>query len=253
MVREQPSDASEVLNDRGHLAADLLDQLELGMLTPQQRGAVIAHLQDCAACAEKHAKLQADMQHFRAQVAPKTAARVAGGVRAKRWRSIGTWILAPTLAAAAAIALVTLRPGRVGDDLRIKGEPAVRIVAKRREAVFPVEDGTVLAPGDRIQFLLTPAGSTHLLVAFRDASGVVGLYASHKGGSVELAPEQRALPGSVELDETLGRELIVFVFSRERLAADTVTGILKARGTVTPAELSRPAHVVTREIVKAAP
>jgi hypothetical protein len=89
-------------------------------------------------------------------------------------------------------------------------------------------------PGDDVRFVLTgtPEGSAYVLVASVDAAGKANLYFPYEGeGSAPLpGPGRWEVPGSIELDDTLGPERVYVFFSSEPVAAASVREALADLG-----------------------
>ena len=76
---------------------------------------------------------------------------------------------------------------------------------------------------------MQPAGAKYLLVGSRDGAGAFSVY--HPFGAQQSQPVAGAkveLPGSVELDGTLGEERVVAAFSDEPITAAQLEAAVKA-------------------------
>lgn len=246
-------------NDRGHLSSLTLDLLLLSSLPADQDSAARAHLEACASCRGALEELQAEQRQFAASVLPRTLPKVEARVLAPSplARLSNWWKAAIPLTvaagAAAALALVVARPGAgvVEDpDLRIKGGPVLQVFAARGEAVFQVKEGTRLKPGDRIRFVVERAGSgPHVTVASIDGARQISLYYPPEGqAGVPLTASKAELPGSIELDDTVGDEQLFAFFSDEALAPESVRQALQRW----PAPPELPAKLVTLSFHKEA-
>jgi hypothetical protein len=161
-------------------------------------------------------------------VFPRTRAAVAERVSRRWWR----WAL-PALgmlaAASACLFLITpTRPANV--DLLEKGSRTLAIFAARDQSVLPVaDDHTKLRSGDRIRFVLWPAGHRFALIASVDGAGKPTIYFPFQGTRSAALPAgpRVELPGSILLDESPGPERVFAVLSPAPLAAATVLDALK--------------------------
>ena len=238
----------------GHLSTLVLDALALDSLDAVARGRAEDHLRTCARCRAESGALRARREQFTATVLPRTLPAIAERTSPRRWRHL-IWLAAPALAAA--MTLILLRPGarvvddigpghagdrlgelggELGDDLRIKGGPSLQVVARRGEQVVPVVDGTTLAAGDQIRFVIGVPRRGYLLIASVDGSGATTVYYPYGGShSAPVEPGPRIeLPASIVLDDAPGPERIVALWSSTPLAAGDVTARLAAIGARGP-------------------
>jgi anti-sigma factor RsiW len=226
-----------------HLSSFTLDALALGALPAAEAALAHAHLAGCAACTSQLEAVRASGEEFARSVLPRTLARVHERAARPAWtRFLRAWTLLPVsaLAAAAVLMLVlhgsaTLAPTtRAGDDsgLAIKGGATLRVFADHESHVFQVRDGDRLAPGDRIRFVVEPAGLPYLLVASVDGKGTPSIYYPYDArvsGRLTQAITIE-LPGSIVLDAAPGPERLFALFSREPLDAQVVRAALAELG-----------------------
>jgi hypothetical protein len=236
--------ASATAHPRGdHLSSETIDLLLLSALEAREANTAKAHLDDCNACRERWRELNEDKQRFEqfvfARTLPKVEARVAAS-RGSFFSRFKLKLVIPTLAVAGAAAalVLTTGPGTQTEDdsyVGLKGgqaAPSFEVIAMRGAGQFPVKDDTVLQPNDRIRFVVNPAGAKYLLVASTDGAGLFSVY--HPFGAAQSHPldgkAKVELPGAVELDETLGSEKLVAVFSDQPITAQQVEAALKLDG-----------------------
>lgn len=243
------------MNERGHLSAETIDLLMLSSLAPEQTSQARAHLDACVSCRERWSELEEDRQRFLQVVYPRTLPGVEARARPP---GLGAWLrqrwalaLPAVGLAAAAVLLVVLAPPAVDEGyVGVKG-PLGRfeVVASRGPDQFAVKSGTVLRPGDRIRFVVEPGDARYVLIASKDGAGQVTIYYPYAGAASAAVGEGRQeLPGSIELDEALGRERVVAVFSDVPIRSDEVRRALEASAPVSVPGAS----VRTLELVKEA-
>jgi hypothetical protein len=217
-----------------HLSALQLDGLALGALDDVGARRAEDHLAACVTCRQQADVLRASRDHFSASVLPRTLPALRARA-APWWSRRMTWIAAPVLAAA--VALVMLRGGAPvddlgSDDLRVKGDASLQIVARRGDRVGLVAAGDTLAAGDAIRFVVTTPRAGYLLIASIDGRGATSIY--YPAAGVASAPVPAAarleLPGSIVLDDAPGPERMVALWSARPLPADAVTAALAAIG-----------------------
>jgi hypothetical protein len=211
-------------------ASDLsLDRLALGELGAEERTALAAHLSGCADCAAANARLAEQRALFdRQELIPNLAADAlmrAQSQRRRTWR----WLVAPlglVAASAAAFALfVTPAP-----ESRTKGEFSLSPYVLHAESASAgaLHLGEPLHPGDRLQFRYNGGKAGHLAIVSVDATGEVSVY--YPPGPM-TAPVEAGndipLTSAVELDETLGREVIIGVRCEKPTAVAEIAGALR--------------------------
>lgn len=203
-----------------HVSAFTLDALALGALDPDREAAAHAHVASCAACRGARDAAAALREHFMIRVLP----RGLPARRHHRW----LWLAVPALAAALLVALwPRLEPPEQG-DLGIKGTASWQVFANRSGHTFAVHDGTELAAGDRIRFVVVPGGARYLLVASVDGRGAVTIYYPYEGSqSAPIDGERFELTGSIVLDAAPGPERIYALLSDEPITADAVRAPLR--------------------------
>ena len=218
-----------------HLDERTLDKLMMG-LPPSAEAE--AHLATCAACREELEERRKAAAHFESKVLPASLPKVRARVEAPHVRPLGRVVwLVPALAAAA-MALLVLRPrGPSGEelagDLRVKGGVTLQAFARRESSVFEVHEGQKLRPGDALRFVVWPGEHSHLAIASMDGRGQVSVYFPQQGGeSQAIPPGQRfELPLAIELDQALGKERVFALLSDAPLELAQVTSQLEALGT----------------------
>lgn len=231
-----------------HLSTFTLDALALDALDAGGEAQARDHLAGCARCREALEAARAAREHFQRTVLPRTVSAVRERARRSSWRlgwhhPLVPRLLIPAFAAAVALLLVTRTrhvPGPqdadLGAELGIKGAATLQVFASRDDHVFPVQDGSSLAPGDRVRFVVMPAGLPYLLIASIDGAGAATVY-HPPGGSESGRLDDRArleLPGSIVLDAAPGPERIYALFSRQAIAADQVASMLRDIGARGP-------------------
>lgn len=218
------------MNERGHLSAETIDLLMLASLPPPDVDRAKEHLSGCSSCQARWSELEEDKARFEQYVFPRTVSRIEERAHARsllerlgeRWR-----VLLPALGlAAAALVAVVATPWAAEEEpyLGVKGGgAAMEVVAHSGGGQFAVKSGARLRPKDRIRFVVEPAGAKYLLIASKDGQGNVTVYHPYDGRqSAAVGPGRQELPGAIELDEVLGPERLLAIFSDAPLSADEV-------------------------------
>ncbi|HEU4382145.1 MAG TPA: hypothetical protein VFR85_01480 [Anaeromyxobacteraceae bacterium] len=207
----------------GHLPAWLLERMAF---EPEATPAGDGHHQHHQACESCRATVEALRRERDAFLASRPARPFLAGLAAAETpsvperpasRSAWRWLFTGGLAAAGAAAVAIALWPAPGNEIRFKGEATFTLfVSRGGEAARPLETGETLRPGDLLRFGVVSPTPAHALVASIDEGGRVSRYhppTGSGGAPVEGRAQLQVLPGSVELDETVGREWIVLVLS----------------------------------------
>jgi hypothetical protein len=253
-------------NQRGHLSSETLDLLLLSALAAPDANAAKEHLDGCERCKDAWRELNEDKQRFDQFVFARTLPKVEARAAAQKAGFFGSfklpWLI-PAFGALAAIVIAVIVVKETGggtqteDDVYVGikgGGPSLEIFAQRGEAKSPfeVKRGVTLQPKDRIRFVVNPGNAKYLLIASRDGAGVFSVY--HPFGASESVrleaqvPRHLEVPNAVELDDTLGSETVVAVFSDAPVKASDLEAALKAGQRTLPN-----ATLVFVELAKARP
>lgn len=204
-----------------HISRLMLDALALGALDRDTADHIRAHLARCPACREDERAAAELREHF----ATSVLQRGLPLRRPRRW----PWLAAPLFATAAVLLLLIGRRPDQLPELAVKGDATWQVVAHRNGRTFAVHDGSELAAGDQLRFIVLPARARYLLVASVDGSGAVMIYYPYGGDqSMALAGDRVELAGSIELDAASGPERIYALLSDEPITAASVTPHLRA-------------------------
>jgi hypothetical protein len=209
-----------------------------GALAPHERLWLSLHLRRCEVCRRACADMQAERAIF--QSAPERATEVQQLVgqlprgpsvppaRPHRWVGYAAGAMA---VAASAVVLLVQWP-TVEDGLRAKGGDSFGLVVKHADTVTPL--GARCWPGDSLRAQL---GSSHgyvLLVGIDPQGHVSALHPFGGTESTPLSEAQEFTPGSWVLDDAVGRERFVAVFSNARVTLEQVRAAVGRAGAATP-------------------
>jgi hypothetical protein len=225
--RMNPLDAQRRRRGPTCLSDLSLDRLALNELGDQERAALTAHLADCPDCAAANTRLAEERALFAREAALANLAADAL-IRAQRqparrsWR----WLVAPlgALAAGAAAFALFVRPS---PEFRSKGEFSLSsyVLHPERGGAGTLHLGEPLHPGDRLQFRYNGGKGGHLAIVAVDQSGEVSVY--YPPGAMAAPVEAGTdlpLSSAVELDSTLGQEVIVGVRCERPIAVAEIAG-----------------------------
>jgi len=147
--------------------------------------------------------------------------------------------------AAAAIAVIIVRPNRGDEDIAVKGEPITLTIHRAGgPGSQPLATGDVVLPGDRIRFEVHAARRGYVAIVGVDGSGATTVYVPFASSDpVDFDPATGAvLPGAIKLDATPGDEHFYAVYASERFSIDSVAAALREHRAL-------PAGVVAAEVV----
>jgi hypothetical protein len=195
-------------------ASDLtLDRLILGEVDERERVLLTAHLAGCASCGGRSVALAEDRAKYVAN-APLANLAADAVARAEKKNDTRTLLLRRfflPFGLVGAMALVSVfMAGR--RETRTKGEFSLSayVLHPERGGEGSLHLGDPLHPGDKLQFRYNGARNGHLAIVAVDERGEVSVYYPPQGVAAPVtAGHDVPLSSAVELDATLGREVIV--------------------------------------------
>jgi hypothetical protein len=134
------------------------------------------------------------------------------------------WVLMACAAAASAVLVMLVlwwpgEPRPPEEGIRTKGAVRLLVFRKKGEAFEPTASGERFSPGDVVKFGVSVPAEGHLMVLGVEADGE--RYVAFPADGSELSrPVQattgpgEALPGAVELDDSMGEERLHLVFCK---------------------------------------
>lgn len=153
--------------------------------------------------------------------------------RAKPEKSPAWWrwlVPAGALAAAAAVFLMFFRkdhPKAPDDDIQIKGDGVALIIHLATTNKSQVLDtGDPVKPGDRLRFEIDAPKPGYVAIFGVDGTGKVSVYYPDGPDAAHYDPEDRLVPGAIQLDATPGDEHFTLVYSDKPFATAILSGPL---------------------------
>lgn len=245
------------MNARGHLSYETLDLLALAALAEAESQAARAHLDACTSCKSAWTELEEDRARFTQFVFPRTLPKLEQRAQpAPFWERVrAKWTFAMPFAgliAVTALAVIFVTPEqKEATYIGIKGGARLDVVALRGDRQISVGNDTALVAGDRIRFLVEPAGAQFVMVASKDGKGNVTVYYPYEGLlSAPLSGGFQELPGTIELDAVGGKEHLFAVFSDTPIRTEEVREALERNRDLSGVIGVR--AVATKEFVKEA-
>lgn len=219
------------------VAVKHLSALQIDRLLGRAASGDEPHLAHCPDCSRMVDERRAVAAAFRANVLPRTLPVIRARIERRRRTGILGFGAGTLAVAAAAVLLVpaVLHHGPTEDGALVaaKGGPTLRVVARRGESIFPVVPGAALQQGDRIRFVVEPAGYRYLLIASIDGAGKATVFHPWDGSRSAPLPQvaRFEIPDSIELDSARGPERLFAIFSRTPVAAPGLKSQLRDIGT----------------------
>lgn len=225
----------------------MLERYRLGELNAADQAKVTAALAADEALRARLAGLDADDAATLAAHPPsRVAARVTRSAVPEKKQSPRIWLV-PTFALAAAITvgIVALRAEPV-DDIRFKGDPALRLFRLAGKDPERLADGAKVKPHDVVQVAFELSGAPHFVIVSVDGAGHATLHWPLNGDTA-AAPGLKALPQAFELDDAPGFERFFLVTSNQPLAVPEVLAAAERASRSAPLEL--PASAAQRSVL----
>ncbi|MGC6416434.1 MAG: hypothetical protein ACON3Z_04935 [Bradymonadia bacterium] len=239
-----------------------LEQYGLGELEPIARVAVENAVKECSGCAERLALLskgfeqftQFDAEQMLSQISkategavfPRQIAQALNETAPKNGQEsvlsrILSWLTKPFLVpvmvgAAALIVYVTRAPeaphgaspqaidqADLG-GVRIKGQAIFEVYRARAGQIDTPSTGSSFKAGDRIRFSIKTQNKSFVMILGREASQTV--YTAFPMDSEQAQPVEIGrtdLPGSLELDDSVGKETLAAVICKKPFKRSDVT------------------------------
>jgi hypothetical protein len=191
--------------------------LERHLLDPVTTG-IARHLDACAACTARLARMRREGDDFRRYVFPATVDAVVE--RSRPRRRVPRWLLAAAplgAIAAAAVAVLAVRPP--ADYVGTKGGPlGLTVWVQRDGAARATADGDAVPAAAALRFEVRPERPCRLWIVSLDAAGEVSrLYPPAGDGGAPVARGPSAVPGGAVLDGRPGPERLFAVCTADAL------------------------------------
>jgi hypothetical protein len=178
-----------------HVTELAVDRLLAGELPPTAAAALRDHARDCVRCRPLLADALAVQRTF---VPPPLATPIRG----RRIAIVSTVL-------AAAVALIVLWPKRAVETTRTKGTAIAGFFVAHGSEVRRGKLLETVVPGDRIELFTTTTSPMWFAAYGDDAAGKRTLYIAPREVA---AGKERIVPLAIELDATLGDEIVTAVF-----------------------------------------
>ncbi len=193
-----------------HVSELAIDRLLAGEVEPTDAAAMRSHAVDCAHCGALLDDALACQREFAAD-RPVLGLPVPIS-SARRGRSM---VIAGATALAAALAVVIAWPRSATHvlEVRTKGTAIIGFYVAHGDAVRRGTLREPVIPGDRIELFTTTSATAWVAIVGDDAAGHHSVYVAPR--AIDAGSEQ-LLPLSIQLDDTLGDEVVTAMFCPEQ-------------------------------------
>jgi hypothetical protein len=197
-----------------------------GDLPADESAALKSHLDSCRECSASLDDLHKNVSEYERKASEHLAAlkaRLSEDSGSKERKTGRLWFTGISLAAAIAVSMLVIAvwPGDKPDEIAFKGAFSFQVVAQKKDEQIIVKEGEKLTKGDAIRFVVTTDSSGFVSVFSVDSRGrIFPFYPDSDPSAVPEPmrlerPGKHELPGSVFLDDWIGTEHLVVVFSQE--------------------------------------
>ncbi len=198
-----------------------------GDLRAAARSSVESHLRQCTVCADFIRQMNEERSTFLDELPSIDVIPVKS-------RKLFRFAPARTAFAIAAGLILAVGTGsllinRTNDGYRTKGDITLMLFAQDSTGAPSVRKEPVFAPGERIQFTYSCGDERYFILASIDDAGHISVfYPAHTDSSMLVEPgRDLPLPNSIVLDDYIGKELFIVVFSARPLQVATVVNEVK--------------------------
>ncbi|MCB9558068.1 MAG: hypothetical protein H6707_18280 [Deltaproteobacteria bacterium] len=234
-------------------------------LDAERAASLRSHIESCERCRSQFAAISANVEDYqriaetkRLQLVERIAFQRVEK-RPTRARSLLWWGPLITASAATALLLVlrlSLTPSASINPqtaVRFKGGLALQVIAKRGDRQFVVDDGARLYSGDALRFVATVDRPGQLAIVSLDAARRLSWFYPQR---IDAPPVtlgragSHTLSGSVILDDSRGKELLIAVFSPQPLDLRRLSHMIDDWARSESLTRKPPKHWVVRRVEK---
>jgi hypothetical protein len=215
------------------MACDKYDKLTLlnfvtGNLSPKGGSEVTGHLQHCRECASFVNSVQEERSQFLRDFPESGHVAVIEKKNSSQRLFRRVFAIAATLVVVITGSAVLLRNQE--PSFTTKGGVALHLFVLDRNGKPTTRESMTYFPGERVQFSYSCGIERYLILLSSDTAGAITRFYPVEGDSSQpvASGADIPLPHSIELDEYIGDELYIAVFSAHPLALPPVTEKVKA-------------------------
>lgn len=196
--------------------------------------ATVSHIRTCSECLDHVRAMRTSRARF--QQRNPSRAFIDKLDTSKPTRRFGGWLSLATATALAASAVLVLgslvqdvgEPKSVAVTMKGSTSPTLHIyVSREGKPAVRADLRDPLLPGDRIRFVADLPSNGYPVVLSVDRERIISVYTQ----TSELIPagNARILPGTIELDDYVGEELLVLLVGEQPMARESAKGLVRRR------------------------
>lgn len=172
------------------------------------------HIKECTLCSSFIATLEKEKTDFLDKFPEPKLPVLPARIKRSFLQSRSVLALAASLLLIVSAGYFTFNRGSA-DGYRIKGVTQVEIIVQDKNGIPVKRSDNVYYPGEKIQFTYSCGANRYFMLLSTDTSGTVSVFYPAGGdSSIELeAGRDLPLPNSITLDNYVGPELYLAVFS----------------------------------------
>jgi hypothetical protein len=187
------------------------------------------HVDQCPECKSALAKLNQEQTQFLERYPiPPIANETLPKKRITIFNSRPLMALAATLVLVVTAGYITMnRTGK--DEFRIKGDTNIDMYVQSSNGSPENRKTGLFCPGEKIQFTYSCGAYNNFVLLSSDTSGNISVYFPSSGiTSIPLEPGQKLpLPNSIILDNYIGKEVYIALFSKSSINVSSITAKVK--------------------------
>jgi hypothetical protein len=196
-----------------------------GDINELRRREIVLHIERCSECSESLKSLSLKQQQFLEKYPkPQIDNRKTVALR------VYTRFFAIAASLFLAVTAVLYLQINNGIHERIKGSEKIEMFVLSDKNTIEKRTSTVYYPGERIQFSYSSSGKKYFMLMSMDETGKIFVYFP-SGDSVAMLLKKGAgvpLSSSIELDNYIGMEVYMAVFSDKKFIVNDVVAAMKA-------------------------
>lgn len=212
------------------------------------------HLQSCKDCSKYLDSLQMEKESFLTDhpFEQQTDITNVKPFRRKQVKPLYALAASVILFIGISIAFRSINPTSIN---RIKGNTEIRLFVEDSIGEVTQRENDIYHPHDKVQFVYTCDDRNAFILVSIDEKGKISTYYPQTGDSSYVLEKGAdiPLPNSIILDDYIGKELYIAIFSKNKLEVSTVRRKLirsfRQNSELSKLSLSVPSHALVKKII----